>query len=209
MSKVPTGAYGLYVMEDSGKKRYKQMSDVLITDEILCKDNGDPIYTMNKPGRPKKVELKPVDDEVAALVAAREGFFQDSRLVEKSKRNPESEDVYDSIMMAFADEVTALEFERKEAERHGFPTTDISVKRSRVLKAMADAWLKKQEKSKDGVIDLESEAWEKLLVFLLSTFKSALTESGVRPELIETVFARLGVLMDSGWNEVAKTKMKK
>lgn len=208
LKQVPASAWGVYVRGPDGKKGYKPPVDVVFDDEILLKDSGEPIYMMKKPGRPRKVVLEAVSDEIAEVMEAREGFYSDSLLVKSTRQDPEGDPVFDAIMMALADEAAALEFERKEAERKGQSTEDISSKRSRVLKSMSDAWLKRRDKNSEGSIDFDSKAWEVVLTFTMETVRDTLLESGVRPEQVETVFTRLGSTMDDNWYQVAKSKMK-
>jgi hypothetical protein len=125
-----------------------------------------------------------------------------------TKDNPESDAVFNSLMMGLSTEITSLEFERKEAERKGEDTSNISAKRVRAIKTMTDAWLKKREKVDSGSIDMEGAAFKALFSFTLETVRGAMNDSGMRAEHIETVFAKLSKRLADGWAEDAKARMR-
>lgn len=210
LKRVPVGAHAVYVMDPEGKKSYKDRIDIQADDEILTKDNGDPIVMMNKPGRKRKVELQPKDDTVAEVMEAREGHYADNQLLQATHQDPDSDPVFDAIMMGLASESAALEFARLDAERQGKTkeASEISGRRARVLKAMSDAWLKRRDKSAENSIDFDGKAWETVLLFTMETIKDTMLECELRPEQIETFFTRLGKTMNGDWYEVAKSKLK-
>lgn len=205
---LPLGTHRVQVIDDQGKTKFKRPEDVGRQDQILLNSKGEPIVMKGKPGRKARVDLKPVNDGVGEVMEAREEHLASSELLIAARANPDSDEVIDHVLQEMAEEAAVIEFERSEAERHGNDTSGYAVKRTKVLKAMADTWLKRREKLQAGLIDLESPAFEVLMGFLLETFRGALEDAGMRPEHTETIFAKLAKRLENGWSQEAKARMK-
>jgi hypothetical protein len=210
LANLPGGVRRVQVIEPSGKQVYKRPDDVDTTlDQIMLASDGTPICMRGKPGRKKKPALKPVTPQIAEVEQAREEHLAQDHLRREARADAESDNVLNGILAAMADEAAAIEFERAEAARHGQDTANHSSKRARVLKAMADTWLKRKQQMEGGLVDLDSPAFAALFAFLLETFKEAMAGAGTRHEHIETIFAKLvSQLGDEAWREEAKTRMK-
>ena len=208
IANLPPETKRVQVIGADGRTQYKRPDEVSIdNDEIILAADGTPVIMRGRPGRRPKVALQPVTQNVAEVVEARGEHVDGDPLLTAARSNPESDEVLNSIIVAMAEESAAVEFERMEAERHGAPTSNISAKRARILKGMADTYLKRRDKL-DGEIDLESKTFEVLFGFILETFKDTMTDTGMRGEHIETVFSKLGKALDDSWKAEARARMK-
>jgi hypothetical protein len=206
---VPEGVARVRVTSAEGKQCYKAIPDILDTDTVDTTSAGKPITMRTPPGRPTKaVSLPAVSKQAEEVALAKENHHVLSDLVVLTKHNPESDAVFNSLMVGLSTEITSLEFERKEAERKGEDTSNISAKRVRAIKTMTDAWLKKREKVDGGSIDMEGAAFKALFSLTLETVRVAMNDSGMRAEHIETVFAKLSKRLADGWAEDAKARMR-
>lgn len=205
---LPDGASRVQVTTASGRTKFKKPEEVAHDDQIMLNKDGEPIVMRGQPGRKPKVELQPVNENVGEVMEARQEHIENNDLVAEAGANPDSDGVIDNILTAMAAEAAALEFERLEAERHGRDASGISAKRARVLKGMADVWLKRKQVAAAGSVDLDSVAFATVFSFMLETVRGALEDAGARPEFIETIFTKLSKRLDDGWREEAKARVK-
>lgn len=209
---LPQGISRVRVTSAEGKQYYKAVPDILDTDTVDLTAAGKPIVMRNTPGRPVGSTVKPalpaVSKQAEEVSQAKDNHEALSDLVAITKQNSEADVVFHTLMNGLAVEITSLEFERREAERKGEDTSNISAKRVRAIKTMADAWLKKRERVDSGTIDMEGVAFKALFSFMLETVRGAMGDSGMRPEHIETVFAKLSKRLADGWAEDAKARMR-
>lgn len=207
---LPQGIARVRVTSAEGKQCYKSVPDILDTDTVDLTAAGKPIVMRTHPGRPQgtKSTLPPVSKQAEEVSLAKDTHEALSDLVSVTRQNPEADAVFHTLMSGLAVEITSLEFERREAERKGEDTSNVSAKRVRAIKTMTDAWLKKREKVDSGTIDLEGVAFKSLFSFMLETVRGAMGDSGMRPEHIETVFAKLSKRLADGWAEDAKARMR-
>jgi len=207
---LPSGVRRVQVIDGSGKQVYKRPDDVdLMADEIVLSNDGSPIVMRGKPGRKPKSQLVPVSPQVAEVSKARGEHIDHDLLRREAEKDAEGDGVINRLILAMAEEAAAIEFEREEAGRHGQDTTNHSAKRARILKGMADTWLKRKQTMEGGIVDLDSPAFQGLFSFILETFKEAMTEVGSRPEFVETVFTKLVVVLaDDPWKQEAKARMR-
>ena len=207
---LPKEVRRVQVVDINGKQLYKRPDDVdLDYDRIQLAMDGTPIVMRGKPGRKPKKPLKPVTPQIAEVDEARTEHISHSTLLQEAKRDAEGDGVLNAIMSAMAEEAAAIEFEREEAARHGQETSALSAKRARVLKGMADTWLKRKQQIEGGLIDMESPAFQALFGLILETFKESMVDAGARPEFVETTFVKLvAALGDEGWKQDARARMK-
>ncbi|MEL7339020.1 MAG: hypothetical protein AAGM67_00935, partial [Bacteroidota bacterium] len=122
--------------------------------------------------------------------------------------NPDLETV-DHIMKGISEEVAALKFDRREAERKGEKTVQISSKRIKGLKDLGDMLLKKYDYLQKTTIDLSSPQFGKLFTYILETFKRSMLEENISETEVEQVFSRLRKHVDDeGWKSEAQSRMK-
>lgn len=205
---LPQGTNRVQVLTAQGKTRFKKPDEVGPTDQIMINSAGAPVVMMGKPGRKAKVDLAPLNENIGEVMEARSEHVETHQLVEAVQDNSESDAVIEHILASMAAEAAALEFERMEGERHGRDTSNISSKRARVLKGMADVWLKRKERLQAGVIDMDTPAFATLFAYTMQTVRSSMEDAGLRPEHIETVFTKLSKRLGDGWKEEAKVKMR-
>jgi hypothetical protein len=210
VANLPEGTQRVQVISAQGKQQYKRPEDVdLVEDEIVLTNDGSPVVMRGKPGRRPKAQLNAVTPQIAEVTRAKDLHIEEASLVREMHRDADGDAALNAILEGMALEASSMEFERKEAERHGQDTVNISAKRSRVLKAMADTLLKKKAVMSAGVIDMESPAFHALFTHLLESFKDSMVDAGARGELVETVFANLGKTLDNeSWREDARLKMR-
>jgi len=209
LASLPPETKRVQVIGTDGRQHYKRPEDVDVdTDQIALGADGKPVIMRGRPGRKPKVHLQPVSSGVQEVVEARDEHVASSPLLGAAKVNPEGEEVLNEIIAAMAEEAAAVEFERLEAERHGTPTSNISAKRARILKGMADTYLKRRDKGEGGV-DMDSPAFEAVMGFMFETIQGVMKDSGMRKEHIETVFAKLSKVLDDSWKAEAQARMKK
>jgi len=209
ISNLPDGTKRVQVVTAQGKQQYKRPEDVdLDHDEVMLASDGTPVVMRGKPGRKPKAQLNPVTPQIDEVVRAKNDHLDNDDLTREVKKNAAGEAVMDFVLSGLAQESASIEFERMEAERHGRDTVNISAKRARVLKSMADTVLKQKQIASGGVIDMESPAFRALFSMLMETFKGSMKSSGCRSEIIETTFAHLVKSLDEGWKEDARQRMK-
>lgn len=209
LAKVPPGTARIYVKTETGKLKYKDIDQLANNDEIQVNGSGDPIVMKGKPGRKKNVVIAPVNDTVSELIKRKKATVDMDGILTVVKNDPESTDVLNQIVLALGEEAASIGFERQEAERLGADTTQISGKRIQALKAMADTWLKRKEQLVSRGVDMETPAFRALFKFIVETMKDSLESTGVRAEMVETVFAKFGKTVDSEeWAAEAKNRMK-
>jgi hypothetical protein len=207
MSILPEGIARVKVRNVDGKTCYKAIPDILDTDTVQFTSSGRPITMKTSPGRPRMV-LTPVSKQAEEVSQAKDNHQALSDLVSLTRANSESDMVFNALMIGLSTEITSLEFERMEAERKGEDTSNISAKRVRALKTMTDAWLKKREKVDSHSVDMESPAFKAVFSFILDTVRGSMNDAGMRPEHIETVFAKLAKRLADGWTDDAKARMR-
>ena len=211
LQNLPAGTRRVQVVEESGKKTYKRPEDVdSAKDEIVMSTKGLPVVMRGKPGRkPKNGTLQPLTTQIGEVATARDEHMEANSLVQTIRIDAGSESALDAVVVGLAEEAANVEFERIEAQRHGRDSTNISTKRARILKSMADVVIKRQLLNSGGVIDMDGIPFESLFLFIMETFKGAMKDAGIRGEEVEQTFTALvSTLRDSKWKEEAKTRMK-
>ena len=210
LANLPEGVRRVQVIDSEGKQVYKKPSDVDASmDEIVLNSDGAPIVMRGKPGRKSKSSLKAVTPQIEEVEQARAEHLSLDPLRRAANRNAEGDEVFNALIAAMAEEAASVEFDKTESARHGGDTATLSAKRARILKGMADTWLKRKQQVAGGVIDLDGPAFKALFGMILEMFKAAMLESGSRPEHIETVFAKLvSSLGQESWKQEARARMK-
>jgi hypothetical protein len=218
MINFPPNATRIKVMDERGKIIWRKKDDLKDTDKPETNQKtGEFYYMYGSPGKPKvKGEAKPSNlsgmttNEVNTVRTRRDTYINKDGPLSAAKGNIDSDEVLTSVILGLAEESASLAFERIEAERRGDPTSQISLRRVNALKAVGDTWLKKKELVANTSLDLDSKAFKIVFGHIAETFRVACDESGLRPEMTESVFAIFGRLVDDeDWIKEAKTKMEK
>lgn len=209
LANLPEGTRRVQVVSSAGKQQYKRPEDVDVSqDEIVISSDGTPVIMRGKPGRPRNTALQPVTPQIAEVSQARDAHWEHSEVLKGAKKDPEHDDVFNTLLQEMAKEAESIEFDRMEAQRHGQETANLASKRARVLKGMADLWLARKKISETKMIDMESPAFKNFFSFTLETFKGAMNSAGCRGELVETVFTHLSKEINDAWKEEARIRMK-
>tara|TARA_Y100000310_G_scaffold194428_2_gene194435 strand:+ start:24513 stop:25187 length:675 start_codon:yes stop_codon:yes gene_type:complete len=210
LAKVPAGARRLKVKTAKGETKYKAVAELADTDEILVNASGEPIVMRAKPGRKAKADPQPVNDTIRELVKRKAASVAASPLRQAAANEPDSDAVLHNVLMGLTDEVASLAFERQEAERLGKETSQISVRRIGGLKATAETWLKRKDQLVNKSVDPDSPGFKAAASYLLETMKEAMSGSGVRPEMIQTVFTKFSTITAAdSWEAELKVRIKK
>jgi len=124
-----------------------------------------------------------------------------------AEATPESAEVLNQVLLAIAEEAASIRFERQEAERNGEETSSLSMRRVMALKAIGDTWIKRKEQIQHAAVDMDSPSFQELFKFISETFSRAMTASGVRQELMDSVFAQFAKMLDDDWKREANSRM--
>lgn len=209
-NKIPADAYSVQVKDRlSAEKKYKIPKDIEPDDQVCLNTKGLPIVMMTSPGEAhKKVEvLAPPTKEASALLLKREEHMDADNLLQIIRADPGSVQMLDEVLMGLAEEQSSISFERKLASVNGKPTSELAMRRSNILKSMADTWLKRKEQVTTRGVDMTSPAYNVFIQEVLMAFKDALTKAGHKDEAIEVVFASLAAIMNDSWQTAVKIKM--
>jgi hypothetical protein len=210
LSQMPEGVRRVAVLGPSGATCYKRPDELdLDNDEILLNSSGVPIVMKRSPGRKKRTKLVPATPQAAKSVEARLDHLSQDTLLSQAASNAAGDGVLNAIMRGMAEEAAQIEFDRYEAANKGEDTSHLAARRARVLKAMADTWLKRKQQTEGGLVDLDSPVFHALFSLILKTFKEAMVDAGTRAEHIETIFAKLvTAVQEDTWKQDAVARMK-
>ena len=208
LASLPPGTSRVQVVTEKGKTAWRAPDQVALKEQIVLKASGEPITMMGQPGRKRKIELVAVSDGVAEIQEAKEQAIEENELLQAIMNEPESDAAINLVLRGMAEEIASLEFERKELERNGGDTSNVSMRRSRVLKALGDTLLRRREKLASTSIDLDGKGFEIVFKFIMETYRLALEDCTLRPEQIETVFTKFSKRINSDWQEEAKARMR-
>ena len=217
LAKVPAAAKRVQVQTRDGKRRYKFRDQIVDSDILATDGNGGPVYMMGMPGRPpaaRSVSTLPTatnsaSAEAIAKVRNKSVLMGSDHLLKIVKDRPDDTSVVYALLAALGEETASLKFEREEAERLGESTASLSVKRVHALTALANTWLKHKDQLLVKEVDLKSLSFQAVARFMMETFKEAMLDTGMRVEMVESVFAKASMAMAKpDWESEAKARMK-
>jgi len=208
LANLPAGTTRVKVQDVNGKQAWRKPGEVLLDDTISIGKDGNPIVMSGTPGRPSKVQLLPASSVIAEQIKAKEEALSEDAIVQSVQSQPDSDDVLNHIITGLAEEAASMKFERSEAERKGMETSKLSVRRVDALKKTADVWLKRREQITEKSLDLDGPAFQAVFALLMETIREALTEAGLRPEQIETVFTKFGKKVGDSWKAEARARIR-
>ena len=207
--RIPPSAARVMVLTAKGAKKYKAVADLADSDRIQVNKMGDPIVMKNKPGRKSAADVGPATPAVAALLVRKQASMSSDDIITAMRVAPDSADVLHQVILGLGEEAASLRFEREEAAREGKDTSGMSAKRVQALRATADTWLKRMDQIGARSIDMDSSSFSTLFKFIMDTFREAMNTSRLRPEQVETVFAKFSSMVDDDWKNEAKIRMKR
>lgn len=208
LAKIPPSATRVRVRTAKGDQKYKPIAELVDTDEIQVTKFGDPIVMKGSPGRKTTVTVGPVNATVAVLIQRKTSSLDTDPVLMKTRGAPDSPDVLHEVLVGLSEEAASLRFERDEAAREGKDTSGLSAKRVIALKAVGDTWLKRMDQMSGKLVDMDSQGFQALYGLLMETMRTAMTATKLRPEQVETVFAKFASLVDDDWKVEAKNRMK-
>lgn len=206
LSLAPPGSQRVSVTDRQGRAKWRPMDAVEPFDTILLR-NGIPITMKASPGRPAEIEGA-VDVGVADQVRQKDRDLSSDLVVKTARHDPESSDLLHHVVVAMAEEASSLKYERRQAELNGTETSQISVRRVQALKAVAETWLKRKDQTAAKEIDLAGPQFKAVFALTLDTFREAMVDSNLRPEMVEMIFAKLTAKLQEGWEQEARNRMK-
>lgn len=203
LGNLPPGTRRVKVQVPSGKCLFKKPEEIDLDEDIIqFKNTGEPVVMKGEPGMTKLPAASP---KAAAIQSARESHIAGNNLLRRVKNNSGEDEIFDTIMKSMASDVASLEFEIEERVRNGEESSQVVAKKSRVLKAMADAWIAHKKANRDGSIDIDSEQFSGLFGFIMSTMKQSMIDAGTRREAIETIFNKFSTTISHpSWKSEAK-----
>lgn len=209
VAKIPAGAKCVQVLDaKTGKLKYKPANEIHNLDIIQVNKVGIPITMKKTPGRPQNVVVEPATRMAAEIMRMKSDTISADPILKVARANPEDPNVLHQIVLALGDEAASIGFERQQAEMNGEKTSELSVRRIAALKSLADTWLKRRDQITTRGIDMGSMAYQILMKEILRAFRESMESAGVRSELIETVFTKLGKIMNDRWEAEVKVRIK-
>ena len=209
LANAPEDATRVRVIDESGKERYRKLGEVATTDIIKTKKDGGAVFMKGTPGRKTLPRDAPIANElVADAIRRKDVALESDEILVATKEAPESPSVLHQVMVALADEAASLKFERSEAERKGEDTSNLSMRRARILQAVGETWLKRKTQLSQASFNVESPEFEAVFGLITQTFKDSMLESGCRPEMVESVFSSFAKSLDEDWKAEARNLVK-
>ncbi len=235
---IPDGIARVQVRDQEGNMRYKQVGDLLSTDEV-CFRQGRPITMKRHPGRPwpagkttqplgamlaspKIREENDIEEAVpsgepkrhAIGPVTRKGLdlrrkaIKDNPVVQYILEDPYSDKVLDQIMRELVEEAAGLKYERKLANSR--EAIQISLRRVATLETIISTWFKRREQMAAKSVDLKSSAFRRLFMYIVQTFCECMEEAGADETLQENVKMELARRFqnDATWEDGAKEAMR-
>lgn len=214
LAQLPPNAERVKVLTSEGEYKWKDLDELEDSDQILKNGQGQPLVMGNRPGRKKKnppQQPQASNNQIQDVIEARNEAVKENPLYKQALKDPSAIDLFEYVVRNLAQEISILDFERQEQERKGEPISHLSLKKVASLKHLADIWFRRRDQLTGQFIDLESDAFQAVLGFILETFKQALEDAKVRSESVEVIFQSLKKLMstEAGWISEAKKRMEK
>ena len=208
---VPDGALRVRVADEKGKVCWRRIEEVRKTDAVNLTTAGQPQWMHNPVGRPRQKSASdiapPINQLVGDLLLIKQANLRTDPVILAAEATPESAEVLNQVLLAIAEEAASIRFERQEAERNGEETSSLSMRQVMALKAIGDTWIKRKEQIQHAAVDMDSPSFQELFKFISETFSRAMTASGVRQELMDSVFAQFAKMLDDDWKREANSRM--
>lgn len=187
---VPDGALRVKVIEDTGKRCWRKISDYRPGQDTVALDkDGQPQWMTRPVGRPPNEMIpEPANPVIGDLLRAKAAMMRTDPIVQAAEDSPDSVDVLHQVVLGIGEEAASLRWERMEAERKGEDSSTLSMRRVLALKSIADTFIKRKQQLSNQEVDLDSPAFQTVLSFISETFALTLQEVGLRKEMVDTVF---------------------
>jgi hypothetical protein len=180
---------------------------LLPTHDVGTDASGRPAVIRRRPGRPRKVELRPTATDLsyhAEVAAARQAFIDDDPLVTALENNEDVRTVLRLLLSSITREAAALEFSRREVEKRGRDAAQISSRRVDALKKAAEIELKLRELDAE-TWNLSSERFQRLFAFWVEKLTAVAAET-LPAEARDLLFNKLSTAM-ANWEVEASSRI--
>lgn len=233
LKEIPDTAKRIKVIDVFGNEVWKKPVDLMPTDKINL--DGQVVFTefdraeeaKKKAAEAKKAkdEPKPVEpskstsktdeesEEVKKIkdkISRKKKYIQEDKLYQIIKKNPDSLETLQNIMLAFSEEQSSIDFEKNYLEEQGISASKLAMQRVRILQALGETWLSHKElllQEKTGIVDLNSDSFGRLFKFIGETFTDVMLECGVDPQTIKMITVKTSKQIDETWKSKALRKM--
>lgn len=173
-------------------------------------ENSDSSSPPSK-GSSRKTQYEDEDKKVIReKISKKKSFVEADKIYQVIKKNPDSLETLQNIMLAFSEEQSSINFEKTYLEEQGIPASKLSMQRVRILQALSETWLNHKElllQEKTGIVDLNSDAFGRLFKFIGETFTNVMLECGIDPQLIKMIIVKTAKQIDETWKAKALRKM--
>ena len=233
LSALPEDIRRIQVTTEEGEVKFRKIDEVRWEDTINFNKRGQPIVMRGESGRPKSDDKEPIPSfgevpkDPTVYVPVTRTFkpsvskptptpstkiqstidLSDDKILGIVRQAPESVDVLHHVMQGLAEEAAAMAYQRTLLQNQGKNTSNVSAKRVTALRAVGDTWLKRKEQIGSAGVDLNSPSFKRVFSFVMDTFRSSLMVSGIRPEQIEVIFAKLATKLDDDWMKEAQKRI--
>jgi hypothetical protein len=167
-------------------------------------DTSEVIPLRRGPGRPKKVEPKPTDDDLrhhAAVAQERAAFIAKDNLVRGLSEGAETTVILRAVLVALASEAASLLHQRVELEARGRDSTQTSSRRVETLRRIAEIELRMHDRSNGGDPDLSSEGFQRIFACWVDRLR-VVAQQVMPPETLDLFFSSFASALE-GWEEEA------
>lgn len=213
LQRCPPGTQRVQVKDEKGKTRWRPLNELEKWDKIQFKANGIPIVAKKSPGRP--VQVPNLTPEAKAILAApsetqkkKQEFLRNDKLIKAIRTDPDGEEVLNHVLVGIGEEASSLAFERRQAEKDGNSTLQISAKRVAALRSLADTYLKKRDQMASRSLDLDSPAFQEVFKLLVLTFRKSMLAVGMAEDVADAVVSQFSQSLDADWRREAEARMK-
>jgi len=209
---IELGAVRAKVVTPDGKTIYKDIDKIADVDDLVTRADGEPTVMKTKPGRRGKnvvTDGGPINGIIRERVRRRNESTNRDEILKTVKKNPDSPDVLNQVILGIGEEAASLAFERVSAEMDGKDTATLSSRRITALRALADTWLKRMEQVNEKTLDMDGPAFKKVFGFIVETFREAMTGIGYREEETDTILAKFSSLITDEWANEARNRIKR
>lgn len=193
--------------ESNGNSERENILRLLPTHDVGTDTAGRPAAIRRRPGRPRKVELRPTATDLsyhAEVAATREAFIEGDPLVLALESNEDVRTILRLLLSSISREAAALEFQRREVEKRGRDAAQISSRRVDALKKAAEIELKLRELDAE-TWNLSSERFQRLFAFWVEKLTAVAAET-LPAEAQDLLFNKLSTAM-SNWEAEALSRV--
>lgn len=121
----------------------------------------------------------------------REEFVNKQELVTVSNGASDTASLINVIVKEISEEISHVKYERDKSARDGNNTSDLSVKRTAMLRSLAETILKRKELIISEKFDLKSPRFQAIFNLWMQFVWDAMVKSGISDKDIDVVFQQM------------------